>query len=173
MSLSESQDPEISAMSAIANALDHLPEDARARVLAWARSRYMPRISQLGDSTAFAPPTSPPPSPSTSGSGETLAEFFADCSPQDDAQRVLVAATFLRRRGGTEVFTAAQAHADLIQLGYRIVNITRVLEGLEAQRPALVVMVRKEGKTKQARKLYKVTEAGLRNVGEMRIGLGD
>lgn len=164
MSTIPSLDPEISAMAAISAALDPLQEDARARVLTWARSRYS------SPSTTASTNATTPSLPSTSqqdNSSTTLAEYIAACAPESDADRVLAAATYLTRHSGGESFTSAQVNTELKHLGRAIDNITRVLDGLMAQRPQLVVQLRKIGQTRQGRKLFKVTEAGAQAVQRM------
>jgi len=161
-------DPEIGAMASLAAALDSLPEDARMRVLAWARSRYAPAIvasGSLSDPAAASP--SAPPGLTAFGS---LGEFVAACSADTDPSRVLATAAFLAQRSGADSFTSAQVQAELKHLGYRVDNITRVLDGLHGQRPALIVPLKKHGNTRQARKIYKVTESGLQEVRHMLEG---
>ncbi len=94
---------------------------------------------------------------------------MAQCSPNDDAARVLVAATY-EARNGSESFTAQQVNGQLKHLGHRVDNITRAIDQLMAQRPAPVVQLKKQGTTRQARKVYKVTETGLRQVERMSHG---
>jgi DNA-binding PadR family transcriptional regulator len=49
-------------------------------------------------------------------------------------------------------------------------NITRARDGLKARQPQLVIQVQKSGKSKQARKRYKVTSAGKTEVRRMLSG---
>jgi hypothetical protein len=157
-------DPEIAAMAAIAAALDPLAEDARVRVIAWARARYStgPAPPSMAATTFVQPSTVSPNESST-----TLAEFIASCEPEDDAHRVLATATFLTKFAGADSFTSAQVNTKLKHLGHPIDNIARVLDGLMAQRPQLVVQLRKSGQHRQSRRLFKVTEAGAQEVQKM------
>jgi hypothetical protein len=170
-------DPEIAAMAAIARALDPLTEEARTRVLAWARSRYAPAVSVFGTGAAVLEPvalsakgTTAGPVVRTLASFRTLAEFLVECSADSDAQRVLAAATFMAAQVNAGQFTSAQVHAELKHVGHRVANITRTLEELIAAKPALVAMEGKSGATKQARKLYSVTDAGRQEVQRMLRG---
>lgn len=159
------RDPEIAAMAALAESLDGLDEQVRARVLTWARSRYM---------TAAVASASPATASTPRGGGSTplesfqsLGELMAACSVDTDDGRVLVAAAYISPRVEGGALAAAQVNAELKHLGHPMDNITRVFDALIAQRPALVVQLRKSGTTRQARKLYKVTEAGMQRVQRM------
>jgi hypothetical protein len=56
---------------------------------------------------------------------------------------------------------------ELKNLGEGILNITSALDALKAQKPALALQLKKAGKSRQARKTYKVTVAGLKFVENM------
>jgi hypothetical protein len=92
------------------------------------------------------------------------------CSPDSDDRRALLAAAFISHGSESGTFTGAQVNGALKHLGHRVDNITRVLDALIAQRPAMVVQLRKSGASRQARKLYKVTDAGLQEVQRLIAG---
>ena len=105
---------------------------------------------------------------------ETIAELMAAAQPASDAQRVLVAAAFLQHVNGRQELTAQEINKELKHLGHGVRNITMATNSLKSVRPARIIQVRKAGKTKQARKLYKVTEAGKKCVEQMvSEGVGD
>lgn len=163
-----SGDPEIDAMAVLTSALDPLTEEARARVLSWARSRY---------GGAAASTTTPVVRVDEAGSHRlaldsfpTLGELMGACSPDSDDRRALLAAAFISHGSEGGTFTGAQVNGALKHLGHRVDNITRVLDALIAQRPAMVVQLRKSGASRQARKLYKVTDAGLQEVQRLIAG---
>ena len=58
-------------------------------------------------------------------------------------------------------FDATRANRELKHLGHNVANVTVALTYLMQQKPALVLQLRKSGSTKQARKTYKVTTAGI------------
>ncbi len=160
-------DPEIAAMAALAAALDPLPEEARARALSWARSRYgstsgsaIPPAARVDEAGRYRALDSFP----------TLGELMGACSPDSDDRRALLAAAFISHGSEGGTFTGAQVNGGLKHLGHRVDNITRVLDALIAQRPAMVVQLRKSGASRQARKLYKVTDAGLQEVQRLIAG---
>jgi DNA-binding MarR family transcriptional regulator len=68
---------------------------------------------------------------------------------------------------GNDGFDSYTANSALKQMGYTLSNITRALDILQAQDPKLVMQVRKTGSSRQARKVYKLTHAGLKRVAEM------
>ena len=55
----------------------------------------------------------------------------------------------------------------LKDLGHSVSNITRAFDSMMSQRPRLVIQVRKSGKTKQARKRYRVSREGIKRVQSM------
>ena len=63
--------------------------------------------------------------------------------------------------------TGQQVNKELKNLGHGANNITRVFDGLIATSPQQVIRTRKSGTTKQARKSYKVTKAGIARVNEL------
>ena len=83
---------------------------------------------------------------------------------------MLAAAAFSATRQGTNEFASGNVNADLKHIGFRVANITRTIDRLMGQRPSLVVQVRKSGSSRQARKLYKITEAGLAEIERMKKG---
>jgi len=166
--MTASSDPEITAMGTLASALDGLSEEARARVLSWARSRYgsaagaaAPSAARVGEAGRHR---------SALDSFATLGELMGASSPESDDRRALLAAAFISHRAEGGTFTGAQVNGALKHLGHGVDNVTRVLDALIAQRPALVVQLRKSGASRQARKLYKVTEAGLQEAQRLIIG---
>jgi DNA-binding PadR family transcriptional regulator len=56
-------------------------------------------------------------------------------------------------------------------LGHGVKNITSALSSLMNEKPQRVVQLKKSGSTKQARKQYKVTEAGKNAVRRMLEGV--
>lgn len=158
-------DPEIAAMATLAGALNPLAEEVRARVLTWARSRY---ATVPGTTAPAARGNSSPVARDAFDSFATLCELMAACSAETDDQRLLLASAFVSRRNNEDgAFTGSDVNRELKHLGHGIENITRALDALIAQRPALVVQLHKSGTTRQARKLYKVTDAGVQEVRRM------
>jgi hypothetical protein len=158
------EDPEIQAMSTIADALSQLDDAATERVLRWARDRY-----------AASSPLSTNGEGAVEGGGgieefASLSDLFDAATPSTQAEKALVASFWAHQREGAEEVDALTVNKALKQLGHGIGNITRAFGTLQSEKPALALQVRKAGSTKQARKKYKVTQAGTRRVRAMVSG---
>jgi len=173
-----SRDPlaELDAMRAVAVTLQPLDEGGRRRVLNWAIETYLgtlPPTSRPANATAVTPSPagqgseqSDPPGPSSNGNGAgfseftDLADFFHACSPKTDADKALVVSGWLQWEEGQDGLDSFRVNTALKNLGYGIGNITRAFEVLMSIKPALMIQLRKAGTTRQARKTYRVTDAG-------------
>lgn len=98
-----------------------------------------------------------------------LAEVYAAASPSTDADRALVAGYWFQFLQGEADFGGQAVNSALKNLGHGVSNITSAFETLKAQKPALVMQLKKAGTTKQARKTCKLTAAG-KNAVELLIG---
>ena len=98
---------------------------------------------------------------------ETVAEFHDAAGPTTDANRVLVVGYWVQFLMGETILKAASVNRELKDLGYAVGNITAAFNALIAKKPSLVVQVAKTGKAKQARKEYKITQAGKKEVERM------
>jgi hypothetical protein len=87
--------------------------------------------------------------------------------PKTDRARALVAGYWQQVCEGQPSFAAQSLNTNLKNLGYRLSNITVSLEGLKSDRPALVLQLKKDGTSRQARKTYKLTHEGIRRVETM------
>jgi len=156
---------EIAAMDAVAKAVENLDEAAVSRVLHWACARFGITATRGGGAGA---PGLPDTGLKGLGGFESLADLYAAADPATDADRALIAGYWHQFVDGQETFGSQPLNAALKDLGRGVSNITRALDASMAQKPALVMQVRKSGTTKQARKLYKLTAAGKKAV-EMMI----
>ncbi len=68
---------------------------------------------------------------------------------------------------GADSFDSQSANTALKNLGHAIANITMALGALIKQKPALVLQTKKSGKSRQARKTFKLTVAGIKAVEDM------
>jgi len=156
-------DKELEALRAIKEALSPLDQPAVRRVLQWASARFLEANLQdaLDQESAGADETA------------ALTEFtdpadlFEKANPRSAREKALVIGYWLQYCQGAAEFEAQQVNKHLKNLGHRISNITSALGRLMKTRPQLVVQTKKAGTTKQARKKYKVTEAGKRVVEDM------
>jgi hypothetical protein len=165
---------EIEAMGLVARALENLDSASRDRVLDWALKFYRKGASLKTGSSAQAGASASVSSESlvTRTMPDDLASLFAEARPGTDAEKALVGAYFLAADSGLDEFDSFTLNSSLTHLGHRVGNITRALTALSDARPALVVQTRKEGKSKQARKKFKITVEGRRRVEQMRTSNG-
>lgn len=147
-------DDELTAMHKTSEALAGLDDAARKRVIRWLADKYgtggAPSSSTAQDTRVAQAPE-----------GEDFADFFHRAGPSTDKERAIVAAYWLRQ-AGTPQFPSMEINAMLKDLGHRASNITDALTSAMREKPALVIQVKKSGAAKQARKLYKLTDAGVK-----------
>jgi hypothetical protein len=169
---------ELDAMRQVAASLDPLKEDARARIIAWAAAKYAvrvyaaPSVASAARSAESALPTGGQPDTVLDDFG-SLAEFFDAADPGVESEKALVAGLWMQKRSGMETFDSAAVNRELKHLGHGVGNITAAFNDLMAQKPALAMQTAKSGKSKQARKKYKITRAGEKAVAEMLVGNSD
>lgn len=138
---------ELAAMRRVAAALQDLRDDgARWRVLRWALEHFPAQRDEVARrERVFA----------------TLANLFAAVEPRRERDKALVSAFWFQRQSPAGSFTAQEINKGLKDLGHRVVNITGALGDLAEQSPRLVAPLEKSGKTRQARKTYRLTPAGM------------
>ena len=113
-----------------------------------------------------APPTRIRGRPNSSdhhGDGD-LASLLARWTPTTMSDKALLGAYYLSRARGEETVTSQSINTELKRNGLAISNITRAIEAnMRPDRP-LMMQDGKKGSTKQARKQYRVTPAGVEAV---------
>jgi hypothetical protein len=155
---------EIDAMKAIDSAMGSLePEEAR-RVLRWA-------VDKFGHGTVSVAPGR---SAGTGDGGAGLSTAFDRISdlmdatlPQSVVDHVLVASYWFQVMEGRENFTGQEVNSELKDLGHPSSNITDSYNTLMNRKPPAVRQVQKSGSSRQARKLYRLTNEGVRAVERM------
>ncbi|MEZ5419060.1 MAG: hypothetical protein R2708_17225 [Vicinamibacterales bacterium] len=157
-------DPEIAAMGSIAAALTPLEPEAVRRVLKWAIERFQARTT-----ADLAPSTASMPMP-VAGVDRTflnLADLFDTAQAESGLDKVLVVAYWFQVTQRQDDWDSFAVNTELKHLGHPSTNITRDLDSLMKRSPRLVLQVRKDGTTRQARKRYKLTREGVRAVEKM------
>lgn len=167
---------EISAMQAISTALESLDNNERRRVLNWTIDRFAIPVKGLAaeESTVEHEQSDAILEPPES-TYSTFAELFAAISSACDKRvtnvvGALTAGYWLQIIQGQESFTSFSANKELKDAGHSVKNITDAFGRLQKQKPQLVVQVRKKGTSRQARKLYKLTVAGVNKIKRMLDG---
>lgn len=156
-------DPEVEALNTIIGTLEALEEGRRRNVLLYVNARYgaRPPGSRASPDPAIA---TLPSEDAANAAFANLGDLFDRANPQSQADRVLVVAYWKQMIEGAESFEAFPVSKELKHLGHGVKNITGALDSLIQQSPKLVLQVAKSGKTRQARKRYKVTREGIRRV---------
>jgi hypothetical protein len=154
---------ELHAMTAVAEALERLDAEATARVIRWAAERFG-KASGARAGGVHEKPANPllDAKDETHGASEYehLADLYGAASPETDSDRALVGGYWFQFVQGQPEFGAQTINSALKDLGHQVPNITNALGALKAQKPQLVVQLKKSGTSKQARKTYKLTTAG-------------
>ncbi|MBI3318845.1 MAG: hypothetical protein HYZ90_06885 [Candidatus Omnitrophica bacterium] len=165
------QDREVEAMRQIAVALKSLDEQATARVLQWAADRF--NVASLLNLSGFSPTKSTTRKTETEKGGSGVTDFkdlpslFDATSPSTASEKALVVGYWFQELQGMENFDAQAVNSQLKHLGHPIVNITAAFNALKETTPALAHQIEKSGKTRQARKKFKITTEGVRKVQAM------
>lgn len=163
-------DPEIDAMSAVAGAVKDLDAAAQARVIEWASKRYGVQLAAAPRNRAGA---------SASGAGVAgedgsevaeygeFAELFAAASPTTEVQKALVAGYWVQVIKKKPNFVSLDVNRELKHLGHYNDHIGDALDALIAMKPQQVLQLKKSGNTKQARRTFKLSVAGINVVKAM------
>lgn len=162
----ENDDLEITAMSAISSALSPLEPEQQARVLRWAADRYSAQDIKIGIESV-SPFEDNAPSIATGGTSHaytSIDELFESGVAKTNMHKALLAAYWFQAVQGGGTFQSFTLNTALKNMGQGIPNITDALGSAEAQKPALVMQTGKTGKSRQARKTYKLTTAGIKAV---------
>jgi hypothetical protein len=136
-------------MTRVHCALKDLDEHAKQRVLDWARDKFSLKGANTKGGGADVM------------SFESVADIFAKANHKSDPEKVLIVGAYLQGKNPTGELTGRQINKELKNLGHGVGNITNAITLLIQRRPSLMIQTRKEGKSKQAQKKYKVTTEGL------------
>lgn len=169
MEPSESSDvDELDTVKNIRDLLKQLRADARVRVLEYIFSLHK---AELGHTRVFQPSGDTQTLPSnhflSEENTDTFAEFIEQVDPQSNVDSALATGYWLQVVGKQENFTALEVNRLLLDLGRKINNITNALGSLQKNKPAHVIQIKKKGSSRQARKVYKLTTAGISAVNNM------
>lgn len=107
----------------------------------------------------------PPPNGGAAiGTEQDLAELFEKMNPETDYDKILGVSFYLQQVAKQGDFDSLTITTQLRELGYKVSNITRAIDELTARTPALVMVTKKTGDTRQARRRYRLTQQGVRHV---------
>ena len=161
---------ELTAMTEIAKALQPLDSEAVRRVLIWAADRFNTTVS-LGAAELAGKnsenDTNNSPNNDSHDVFEDVADLFAAANPRNDPQKALLVAYWFQKLIGQPDFESATVNKELKHLGHGVSNITAALSSLMSRKPQLVIQTKKSGSSQQARKRYKLTNEGVKQVERM------
>lgn len=157
-------DIEIDGMSLVYAALKDLEKDQQQRILSWVADRLALGTASLGNtrSANIGSYDETPP-----GQFADIAGLYDAAGPKTDSQRALVAAYWFQVIEKQPSLDAHALNSALKNLGHGLSNITDALSSLMKRKPSLALQTQKMGKSRQARKKYKLTTAGVRVVESM------
>jgi hypothetical protein len=164
-------DKQIMAMQKVVEALNDLDEADLRVVLGFIGMRYggikvppphvpgtVPHSDTFNTSIGGGP---------VEGSYSTFPDLYHAANPDTESNKALVAGYWIQVCQQKDGFDSFSANSVLKDMGYTISNITRAFDVLMAQDPKYVIQIKKTGTSRQSRKVYKLTQAGLKRVAEM------
>lgn len=104
---------------------------------------------------------------------QDFVDLFDASNAKTEPDRALVGGYWFQVIGGAQSFKGREVNDALKDVGHGASNITDALTTLQKRKPALVRQVAKSGRTRQAQKTYKLTQAGIRVVEQMISSAGD
>ena len=153
-------EPEIKALNDIYNIINDLDHEARRRVLHWINERFASELTKNMAGQEIKGQESPYGASFEIKSFNSIVDIFSKARPKNDAEKVLIVASYLQENKHGEELTAREINMRLNLLGHGVRNITSTIGTLIKKRPQLMIQTRKEGKTRQAQKRYRVTAEG-------------
>ena len=170
--------PELEAMNQVAEALEALSEQERSRVLRWAAEHYevafpkdFPRRRESVDEPDEDDEVEDEEDEGKAGGGsrsgggggsfEDFAELYHAVDPSTDPERVLVAAYWTQEVDDNASFGSTALNKMLKELGHGVGAINKAMTSNINMKPALILQVKRGGTSKQSRKTYKLTGAGV------------
>jgi len=150
-------------MKAIDTAMGSLDAEESKRVLRWA-------VDKFGQEAVTLDPEQGRTGGGPTAEFERISDLMDAALPRSIVDHVLVASYWFQVVQGQENFTGQEVNAELKDLGHPSANITDSFNSLIKRKPPAVRQVQKSGSSKQARKLYRLTNEGVREVARMLRG---
>jgi Tfp pilus assembly protein PilX len=104
------------------------------------------------------------------GEYEDVAALYTAAAPRTEPERALVVGYWFQVHQGMKDFDSQRVNAELKNMGHGVGNITEAFSRLIGRKPQYVIQTRKSGTARQARKLYRVTNEGIKRVKAMLAG---
>ncbi len=149
---------ELMIMRTISQTLDAVDDETKGRIIRWIVDKYGISVGTKGGRKE--------PEASLEET-ERLEDLWVTANPETQSDKVLVVGSWLQVSEDRQEIEAFRVNRILKNLGHGIPNITSAFDNLIEARPQLAIQVKKSGVTRQARKKYRITAAGIQRVKEM------
>ena len=162
-------EPELQAMSQVYEALKELDNGQRQRIINWVTDRLKspPEESPAGSHRRGASSLSSRKDKGANGPKkiadfETVLDLFAASNVKKSTSKVLLMAAYLQERHNYKEIGSYDINFRLKRIGYRVTNISSLINGLLNRKPHLLVQVGTEEHQKRGRRKFQVTVEGLK-----------
>ncbi|HEY1975544.1 MAG TPA: hypothetical protein VGG89_03250 [Candidatus Baltobacteraceae bacterium] len=159
---------ELDSMKGVMESLAQLSDDSARRVLVWVCERY-----DLAPAAKRKIAFRGADADASIEEFQDLASLYAAAAPKTETQKVLVAGYFFQKIKGNSDLDSGLLNRELRHLGHSISNITSAFSSLMKQKPQLAIQTHKTGASRQGRKKYRLTVAGLSSVENLLGRAGD
>ncbi|MCP5104013.1 MAG: hypothetical protein GY950_11570 [bacterium] len=93
---------------------------------------------------------------------DNIEDLFLSSDAKRVSDRILLAAAYVQVKKNAREVTSYEINTQLRAVGYGVTNITTLINGLLKKTPPLMIITKKDGATKQARRKFRVTEHGIK-----------
>lgn len=156
------QDPEIKALNDVYDAIKDLDDAGKRWVIESISKKFFSKKPEQISSLDEVEPGFSEADKMGFSQFESVAEVISRSTCKKNKEKALMIASYLQEKEGLSVLTGRQINNQLKHLGYGVKNITVVINSLINEKPKLMIQIRKEGKSKQSKKKYRVTTEGLK-----------
>lgn len=169
-------DHELKLMRDAYHLLSRVDKSGRVRIITWLRARLeVDENVTVGEAAPAVDPTTElvssaarnPVGSNTRRGIESFSEYLANFRIETQYDFPLVAARFLELVGKEE-FRSFDLSRAFKSAGIKVSNLTRLLSQLEANTPALILRLQKNGTTQQAQRSFKLSKWGRDKVESLR-----
>jgi len=155
-------DQELEIMSSLATVIDAIDDhEARDRVLRWVFDRYNQTGAVLDSMRAEDDANITSSIASQGAPYSNFADLYDAVNPSSLTDRAIVAGYWLQVVNSDNTWNSFAVNKLLKDLGYGIDGISKVFARAQKQSPVLVRQTSKSGRAAQAKKTYRLTQAGI------------
>jgi len=171
-------DPELNAMSYVYESLKSLDRKQMKRIIHWAEDRFGLTPAQMSVELTQQPQqvqTQITVSEAAAGAEpvvkeekndikhyDTALDLFSESNVQKVTSKILLMAAYLQERFNFKEISSYDINFRLKRIGHGVPNISSLLNGILRKKPPLLLQLETEGRTKQARRKFMVTNEGLK-----------